>query len=76
MPPQSSAVPGWNFLGRLATDTPADKRRRLSQRLELFDEVTVLIFLPTVVNIDVIYVIIWLYWSFVAENHFSSVAIK
>ena len=33
--PSSSSVPGWNSQGRLATDTPADKRRRLSQGLEL-----------------------------------------
>ena len=35
VPPQSSSVPGWNSLGRLATDTPVDKRRRLSQGLDL-----------------------------------------
>ena len=34
-PSPSSLIPGWNSQGRLATDTPADKRRRLSQGLEL-----------------------------------------
>jgi hypothetical protein len=33
--PSSSFHPGWNSQGRIATDTPADKRRRLSQGLEL-----------------------------------------
>ena len=33
--PQSSAVPRWNSEGRLATDTPVEKRRRLSQELAL-----------------------------------------
>ena len=31
----SSIIPGWNSEGRLATDTPVEKRRRLSQGLEL-----------------------------------------
>ncbi len=31
----SSFLPGWNSQGRLASATPADKRRRLSQGLEL-----------------------------------------
>jgi hypothetical protein len=35
VPLPSSFVPGWNSQGRLATSTPADKRRRLSQGLEL-----------------------------------------
>ena len=35
VPPQSSAVPRWNSEGRLATDTPVEKRRRLSQGLAL-----------------------------------------
>jgi hypothetical protein len=34
-PSPSALIPGWNSQGRLATDTPADKRRRLSQGLEL-----------------------------------------
>jgi hypothetical protein len=33
--PSSSFHPGWNSQGRIATDTPADKRRRLSQGLGL-----------------------------------------
>jgi hypothetical protein len=35
VPSSSSALPIWNTQGRLATSTPADKRRRLSQGLEL-----------------------------------------
>lgn len=35
VPSSSSALPIWNSQGRLATSTPADKRRRLSQGLEL-----------------------------------------
>jgi hypothetical protein len=31
----SSIIPGWNSEGRLATDTPIEKRRRLSQGFEL-----------------------------------------
>jgi hypothetical protein len=35
VPSPSSFIPGWNSQGRLATETPVDKRRRLSQGLEL-----------------------------------------
>ena len=35
VPPQSSAVPRWNSEGKLATDTPVEKRCRLSQGLAL-----------------------------------------
>jgi hypothetical protein len=35
VPSSSSALPIWNSQGRLATSTPAAKRRRLSQGLEL-----------------------------------------
>ena len=35
VPLPSSFVPGWNSQGRLATETPAEKRKRLSQGLPL-----------------------------------------
>ena len=35
VPLPSSLVPGWNSQGRLATETPAEKRKRLSQGLPL-----------------------------------------